>query len=203
MQQLIFAFLLALTALPMAATTAHAQCVEMKTYSRDETRQLMSMLVAPEADPLDQLFSFEDLMCSSNPTVRNMALKAGANSSSEDVRSQILFRALAEQQIIRVELGEGRNSDGTLAKFSNGVIEMPVIAVNAVAGCISFQSPGKADCNQKHHIQLMGPGIRIFNSVRIGAWQLLRGDLAYSFGNTLEGELIFSNTTYPVTIKLF
>ena len=184
---------------------AQAQCARMNDFTRDETRQLMSLLVAPEADPLDQLFAFEDLMCSVSPVVRNMALKAGATSGSADVRSQILFRALSQQQIIRVELGEGRAGDGTAGEYSNRILNMPVEAVNDVAGCISFQPPGKATCNQTHHLMLMGPGIRVFNRMKMDSsrWYTLNGDMTYSFGDTIDGELSLKGAVYPATIRLF
>ena len=197
-----FAALLAtLTLFTASEAGAQAQCAQVQQFTRDETRELMSLMVAPEADPLEQLFAFEDLMCASNPVVRNMALKAGASSGSADVRSQILFRALTQQQIIRVELGDGRKPDGTSGEFSSRVLELPVSATNDVAGSISS---GGAACNQNHHLQLMGSGIRVYNLINLGGrWQLLSGDMAYSHGDAIEGELRFIDTVYPATINLF
>lgn len=180
-----------------------AQCADWQSYTVDEARQMMSELVAPEGDPLEQLFAFEALMCSDQPVVRQIAMENAANAPSETVRSQLLLRALMDMTVLRMELGEGRPTEEKYAKSVQPpqAMLLDVEFRDPRAACLSFhQANAQKGCHSNSLATVSG----LHMSMKI-SWSSFKldGEFDYDYGDTMSGEVRFKNAIYPATIKLF
>ncbi|OWU73490.1 hypothetical protein [Marinibacterium profundimaris] len=183
---------------------ARAQCAELVPLDRDEARQMMSVMMAPEADPLEQLFAFEDLMCADEPVLRNMALRTGASSPSADVRGQILMRSLFEKVVLQIELGEGEPVDPKYRRNLRepGVMTLDVVYRDPARGCMSFDAGAGGACSASSIAEFSGTTMTM-KVDRSPRKFLLTGRFDYDHGDTVEGKVVFNDVRYPATIRLF
>ncbi len=142
-------------------------CEELIELSSEEVKEYRDKLIQSNADPLDRLFAFENLACSSKPTIRAYAIREGLKSSSDPlVRHQILFEALMQRPRIDVELSDSKKlkpGDKKFIEEYSGVYSREVIHRNRDAGCISFD---RGECRPTEAIFIRG-GIVEFNRGRI------------------------------------
>ena len=93
---------IALAALAIVLGTAAAiSCEEFKTLSADEMKEYRDKLSEQGADPLDQLFAFEELSCSDSPTIRAYAMKTGLQTATDPLVLERLLPKLADAGLFR------------------------------------------------------------------------------------------------------
>lgn len=182
---------------------AQAECAEWQTLSVEQARQHMSELVAPEGDPLEQLFAFGALMCSDQPVVRQIALKNAANAPSETIRSQLLLTTLMNMTVLRIELGEGKPVDpeGEIAPTPPTVWLLGVKFRDPPNACLSlFQTHGATGCHDRSLVEVSGLRVTMVHWTKDLAFD---GKFLYEYGNTLTGEIRKAGLRIPATITLF
>jgi len=176
-------------------------CENFKSISTGELKEYRDKLKEIDADPLDRLFAFEELICSNKPSIRALAVREGLRSSRDDlVRNQVMFEALMQKSRIDIELSDSGNltsKDKDFIRKYSGIFTRNVELRDREAGCISFNRRG---CDFQKSLIVQGNTVD-FNFLRIVGQFKLTGQ------NELVGFLrADDNGKYsriPAVIKLF
>lgn len=194
---------LALRALSLALAAGFAApalaCDELLTLDRPQVIDLVNRLRSTEADPLDQLFAFETLMCSAQAGVRDLTLRTAVASANPTIRGQVLLRALFEKEVIAVELleVEGLTKEQYERIKANPVEALGVTYRDLPNACMSFHSDEQCPAYSSLNVQGIGATIHIrYNNYDVDGLFRLEGE-------GLAGHLTLGNLTYPARIALF
>lgn len=94
----------------LAAGSATAQTCEKKIqFDNAQVKEGMTVLRNNEAEELDRIFAFEEMMCAARDTVRGAAMNAAAKSSSEALREAALRERMASRDSFIVNLVDDGN----------------------------------------------------------------------------------------------
>lgn len=193
-----FITLLTAGGIGFAASSAFA-CDEFVTLDRAQTTDLINTLRSAEADPLDQYFAFETLMCSDQPGVRDLSLRTAAKSNNETVKGQVLLRALMELEVVPIRLleVEGLSKD-QYARIKARPSEMLGVTFRDLAqACMSFHRNDHCPPNSNLNVS----GTRTTINIDWNGY-VVRGSFALE-GDKLLGDVTFKDATYPAEIPLF
>ena len=179
---------------------AHA-CEETVTLDRAQTIDLLNEVRSPDTDPLLQLFAFETLACSDQPGVRDLVLRTAANSPNATIRSQVLLRALFEQEAIVVHLleVEGLSKVQYDRIKANPTLTLSPVYRDLSRGCMSFHRD--YECSESSIADVQGEQL----SIRV-RWNGFDMDGYFRMQEgALLGTLSFpkDNLSYPARIDLF
>lgn len=176
-----------------------AACDEYVTVDRAQAADLMAVVRDAQADPLDQLFAFETLMCASQPGLRDLALRTGVTSGNPSIQGQVVLRALLEKEVVAVELVEAEG----LSKQHYEVIAarpykmLSVTHRDFAAGCLSFHS--RDQCEPASVMTITGVGavmnVGVNNDRIAGEFRL--------DGAALMGQVMLDDLRFAARISLF
>lgn len=190
--------LLAAGALTCVAAAASA-CDGFVALDRAQTTDLINTLRDAEADPLDQYFAFETLMCSDQPGVRDLSLRTAARSDNATVQGQVLLRALMEMEVIPVRLQEveGLTKD-QYERIKAQPSEMLGVTFRDLSqACMSFHRDNHCPPYSNLHVS----GTRTTININWNGYSF-KGSFALE-GDKLVGDVTFKDATYPAEIPLF
>ena len=173
----------AIAALGLVLTAQGASaCEEYLNHDMAALKEYRDKLIQPDADPFDRMFAFQQLVCSSNPTMRAYAVREGMKSASDPiVRHQILLDAMMQKTRLDIEMTVGTNAtkaDKEYVRSKSGVLAMQVPYASAQEGCVSLYS--KERCLSHRSIFIRGDNVKLTYDNFIGEFYL--GD-----GNELVG----------------
>lgn len=176
-------------------------CESYLQISLDEIKEYRTVLHQADADPLDRLFAFEQMVCSDRPNIRHYALKEGLSNISDPlVRNEIMLKAMMQKTRIDVELAIAKTltkNDKAFITENGGVFSKAVAFKSETDGCISIHH---ADCRTDYSLWIRG------DHVELGYGSVL-GEFRLTDTNELVGTLRASNkkeyTNIPAIIKLF
>lgn len=197
----ILALGLAMAVSPFLAPGASA-CEDYKVIDNTQLKEFRDKLLEAEADPLDRLFAFQELVCSDNPTIRTYAVREGLRASRDPlVRQQIMFDAMMGKTRLDIELTatvDATQKDKQFIKENAGVWSAPVAYVSAQEGCMSLYQSNT--CSKGLSVYVRGDAVEI-------GYNRLIGDFRLADDNKLVGFIRVSGTSdygrIPATIALF
>ena len=194
--------LLKLISILLAGVSVASACDKYADYTIDELKEFRAMLGKEDADSLDRLFAFEQMVCSDSPNIRSYAVKQGLNTIQDSlVRNEVMLRAMMQKTRIDVELGESRdNSDQDKAFIAaNGGMYSKLVAFRSEkTGCLSLWHNKRCDPNLS--VFISGDKVELNYKNVIGVFRLsTNGELVGTMraGNTDQF------TQIPAVIKLF
>ena len=83
-------------------------CEEFVDLQQQELKEYRDKLIEQEADPLDRMFAFQQLVCSSNPVMRAYAVREGLKTATDPiVRQQIMFDSIMLMTRLEIQLTAG------------------------------------------------------------------------------------------------
>jgi hypothetical protein len=181
---------------------------EAVSLSKPQARELLGTLQDEAANPIDQIFAFDTLICSDQAAIRDMSLRAGAVSKNPSIQSEIIFLALARKSILTVELDEVEGLTKQHYDFlaSNRINNSNITHVDRANACLSLGQSGKCEENQR--IYVSGRNVAISGHWKIGNKRTsFEGTFNYDGGENLRGEieLLLGSATlrFPASISLF
>ena len=130
----------------LTAQSVAAQCKEFKRLPDEQVRGLISSVKAEGADPFDQILAVETLACAKRKPVRDLAFRAMLRSPNDIIRTEAVFRALADRKSISLRLTktEGLPEDALSFVNSSPILVFDVKHVDVDARCVSLYDRG---CN--------------------------------------------------------
>lgn len=182
---------------PIAASA----CTKLQPIDRAQVTELMNTVSAADANPLDQIFAFDTLMCAEQSAVRDFTLRLGAKSSNPTIASQVVLRAIFEKENLQVRLLDVEGlSDAHYERIKTRPIESFALRYKDLsAGCASFIRDNQ--CEDSNLISISG------NKLAIRArWNRYDVDGAFvHMGDVLSGSITFiqDQMTFPAEIDLF
>ena len=184
-----------------AGAGAACACDKYSDYTIDEIKEFRAMLGKDDADPLDRLFAFEQMVCSDRPNIRSYAIKQGLNTIQDPlVRNEVMFRAMMQKTRIDVELGNSRELTDFDKKFlaeHGDMYSRLVSARKEEAGCISMYGN---NCDSRYSIFINGDKVELNYSPISGEFRLSgNGELV----GTIRADNNARYTRIPAVIKLF
>jgi hypothetical protein len=176
-------------------------CDDLITLDKSQTVDLVNTLRNEEADPLEQFFAFETLMCSDQAGVRDLTLRTAAKSGNETIQSQVVLMAVMEMENIPVRLleEEGLTKEQYERIKQRPIENMSVSFRDPSKGCLSFVNT--KDCARDNVLTVQGK--RVFMRTRFNG-QGVDGDFELKDGK-LQGIFTFTQPghTYKAEIPLF
>jgi len=193
--------LLKLTLMMLVSVSAAFACDKYADYTIDEIKEFRAMLGKEDADPLDRLFAFEQMVCSDRPNIRSYAIKQGLNTIQDPlVRNEVMFRAMMQKTRIDVELGNSRDltdSDKQFVATNGGLYSKLVVSRSEEAGCISLY---RKSCDSAYSLFIVGDKVELNYGKVFGEFRLSgNGELV----GTLRADNDAKYTRIPAVIKLF
>ncbi|NBB97716.1 MAG: hypothetical protein GVY34_06020 [Alphaproteobacteria bacterium] len=192
-----------LPAAAFALVTAQAAfaCEDRVTIDPMQARELLSTIANDGADPLDQFFAFDTLMCADQTGIRDLALRTGAASSNATIQGQVLMRSLFEMETIAVKLlpAEGLSTEHYKAIEQNPQLNFAVRYRDLAAGCLSFGSD--RGCDRNSNLSVTGTKAILHidhNDDIIGSFSVVDGGL---MGDVRVDAL--NGLVFPAQIELF
>lgn len=136
-----------LVVLAMTPRPTLAACNEFVSLDPLQMREDSSALEDADASEIDQIIAFDNLRCSDQPTVRDLALRMGAVSTNASLRAAVLFESIAQRAMLSVDLLEEDNltkahyerlaSAPTLELGADGVLS-GTVTLKSAAGMLTF-----------------------------------------------------------------
>jgi hypothetical protein len=193
--------LLITTGIVMLHTQAVA-CEKFHSLSNEEMKENRDMLVKPDADPLDRMFAFEQLVCSDNPSLRDYAIKMGLTNSADPlVRNQVLLKAMMQKKKVVVELHpdkESTKSDKAFIAENAGVYSKIVHYRSEKEGCLSLSSD--RECLAARSVFVKGNKVE-YNLLSVyGQFELSQSGELIGFLRVADSS---KYSRIPAVIKLF
>jgi len=149
-------------------------CEEYVNIPAQELKEYRDKLIDQQADPLDRLFAFQQLVCSSNPVMRAYAVREGMRSASDPmVRQQILFDSMMQKTRLDIELAAGPDApkgDKAFVKEVSGVWVLQVAYRSPTDGCISLYYRDR--CNAQNSAVVRGDKVSLTYDNAIGEFYL-------------------------------
>ncbi len=178
-------------------------CDAYTTLSTGEMKDYRDKLGEAGADPLDQLFAYEQLACSDNPTIRAYAIKTGLETATEPlVRQQIMFDAMMAKTRLDIELTANAQStarDKDFIKENSGLWTLHTTTRYKAEGCINLL--GNAEqCYPDYVLYVRGPKVELTYSSAIGMFELADSNELVGFVRYYDND---SYSRIPAVIKLF
>lgn len=176
-------------------------CEDYSSFELEEIKEFRDMLDNTDADPLDRLFAFEQMVCSDRPNIRSYAIKQGLNTIQDPlVRNEVMFKAMMQKTRIDVELSKGRELSDEDKKFiqdNAGVYSHIVTYRSQEDGCISLH---RDRCATEYSVFIVGDKVELNYSRVSGEFRLSgSGELVGTLRASDRGEY----TRIPAVIKLF
>ncbi len=177
-------------------------CEGYKTYPNKELKEYRDMLTKSDADPLDRMFAFEQLVCSDNPNLRNYAVKEGLNNAADPlVRNQVMLKAMMQKKRIDVELrskkGLTEGDERFIATYS-GVYSKNVAYRSEEEGYLSLNRNDW--CDPQESVFIKGDKVEYNRGNVVGVFQLSKTGELIGF---LRAQAHPSYSRIPAVIKLF
>ncbi len=125
----------------LSASVAHAeQCAEYIRLETPQIKELIKTMKDEGADPFDQIDALETLTCAERKLVRDQAFRAALTSPNDIIRSEAVFRALADRASIHLQLvkTEGMSAEQIQFVKENPVLIYDRVAVDVGARCVSL-----------------------------------------------------------------
>lgn len=174
----------AVLGLVLTAQSASA-CEEYVNHDVADLKEYRDKLTEQGADPFDRLFAFEQLVCSSNPTLRAYAVREGMRNASDPiVRHQILLDAMLQKKRLDIELTVGSNAtsaDKSFVKGQSGVLVFPVAYASPSEGCISLNDRINDRCDRGRAVYIRGDNVELTYYDLIGEFFLTDADELVGF----------------------
>lgn len=176
-------------------------CEDRVTVDPMQARELLTTVASDEADPLDQFFAFDTLMCADQTGIRDLALRTGAASTNATIQGQVLLRSLFEMETIAVKLlpAEGLSTEHYKAIEQTPQINFAVRYRDLPAGCLSFGSD--RGCDRNSNLSVTGTKAILHidhNDDIIGSFSVVDGGLLGEVRVDALNGLVF-----PAQIALF
>lgn len=193
--------LLKLISILLAGVSVASACDKYADYTIDELKEFRAMLGKEDADSLDRLFAFEQMVCSDSPNIRSYAVKQGLNTIQDPlVRNEVMLRAMMQKTRIDVELGDNRELTDDDKKFiaeHGGLYSRLIANRTEEAGCIGLN--GKK-CDSRYSVFIQGDKVELNYSPISGEFRLSgNGELV----GTIRADNNARYTRIPAVIKLF
>jgi len=188
-------------ALAIAAAQAASACEDRVTIDPMQARELLSTIANGGADPLDQFFAFDTLMCADQTGIRDLALRTGAASSNATIKGQVLLRSLFEMETIAVQLlpAEGLSTEHYKAIEKTPQLNFAVRYRDLAAGCLSLGHDRRCDVSSNLSVTGTKAILHIdHNNDIIGSFSVVDGSLMCSVRVDALNGLVF-----PAQIDLF
>lgn len=167
----IAACLLALLGLGGGGALACEEFVEIEAQQLKEYRD---KLVEQEADPLDRMFAFQQLVCSSNPVMRAYAVREGLKSATDPiVREQIMFDSMMQKTRLEIEITAGSGTTAKDKEFiqqQSGIWVIPIAFRSKTEGCLSLYQ--RDQCVGTYSVFIKGDKVALTYEQMIGEFQL-------------------------------
>ncbi|MEM8730612.1 MAG: hypothetical protein AAGF79_11905 [Pseudomonadota bacterium] len=192
--------ILALLTLGGQSAAAQGACESYKTFSRDEAAEYLAAMVSPEVTALDQLFAFEDLMCSDQPGLRELTLRSAGLSENPVIRSQVLTRALFEKEVLAIRLvGSDEMSEQQKTRLAQYPTEsLTVLYKDLAAGCLSFHQ--QDGCNPASQATIFGTTLDLH--INWSGYQVF-GSFTYDHGDRMDGQITIRGLPFKAWIALY
>lgn len=140
-----FTLIASLLAMFVSASAHATPCAELVRIANDEVKALIAVIKAPEADEFDQILAVETLTCAERKTIRDLAFRAMLRSPNDIVRTDAVFRALADRASIIVnrstEQGMSKEALKFVKTYPQSVYD--VRFVDPAKRCLSFYHKDK------------------------------------------------------------
>ncbi len=193
--------LLKLCVLFVTGSGAAIACDRYEDYTIDEIKEFRAMLGKEDADPLDRLFAFEQMVCSNRPNIRSYAIKQGLNTIQDPlVRNEVMFRSMMQKTRIDVELGTSReltDEDKQFVAKYGGVYSKIIEGQSEDAGCIMLY---RTKCDSNYSLYIIGDKVELNYGNVSGEFRLsANGELV----GTMRADNDTRYTRIPAVIKLF
>lgn len=183
-------------------------CDEAVALSQPQARELLETLQNEAANPIDQIFAFDTLICSDQAAIRDMSLRAGAVSPNPSIQSEIIFLSLASKSILTVELEEAEGLSKQHYDFlkSNRINNSNITYVDRANACLSLGQSGKCEENQR--VDVSGRNVALSGLWKVGNKRTgVEGTFRYDGGEYLRGEVEMllgsESLRFPAVISLF
>lgn len=179
---------------------ARAECESLTSFTRETAADLMAAMISPEVSALDQLFAFEDLMCASQPGLRELALRTASLAENPVVRGQVLMRSIFEKEILSIHLDtpEDPTEAETRRLASEPVVALAVRYRDPAQGCMSFVARGTCDASSLASVFGTTMDITItYDKLN------LTGSFTYDHGDRLTGQVSIQDESFPAWIALY
>jgi hypothetical protein len=179
-------------------------CDGYVSIATEDMKAYRDKLSEAGADPLDQLYAFQQLVCSDNPTIRAYAIRTGLTVGTDPLlRAQVLLDAMLAKHTIEIEVVAGKQStadDKDWLKTFGGIVLFEVRGVSAVEGCVDVVY--QDECTNKSALFVTGTKVQFY----VASFRM-SGQFELSESNELVGTIqIDRNGTHgliPAVIKLF
>ena len=179
-------------------------CDGYVSIAAEDMKAYRDKLAEPGADPLDQLFAFQQLVCSDNPTIRAYAIRTGLTVGTDPLlRSQVLLDAMLAKHTIEIEVVAGKQStadDKEWLKSFGGILVFEVAYSSAAEGCVDVRY--NDECTNESAFFMSGTKVSFYSS-----FSRITGQFELSDDNELVGTIqVDRNGTHgliPGVIKLF
>lgn len=187
---------LAISALCMVGSAF--ACEEFRAHGATELKEFRDKLVEVDADPLDRLFAFEELICSDKPAVRAFAVREGLRASTDPLlRHQIMLEAMMSKRRLDIALSLSSNAGSAEREFvkkHDGLYSSELRHRSRSGGCMSTYSWDRCD---QHLVLISGDLVQFTYGSLIGEFRL-------SDDNKLVGFMKNGNSgKIPASIDLF
>lgn len=176
-------------------------CGDLVAIDRAQITDLMTVVRDQDADPLDQFFAFETLMCSDQSGIRDLTLRTGLKSPNPTIQAQVVLRAMLEKESVFIHLLEvdGLSKEQYERITARPSETLPIQFKDPGAACFSFHD--NRGCNTASLMSVNGTLVTI--RTRWNSYDL-DGNFSLNDGK-LTGQLTFAREklTYPAEINLF
>lgn len=178
--------------LPFLPATSIA-CEDFVDLTVAEMKEYRDKLKEADADPFDRLFAFEQLSCSSDPTVRNIAIKLGLQNSKDSlVRNKIVLEATMQLKRLDIQLKKPQKNN-SLYENSGGVLSNEIRYRNASEGCLGWAS---RDSCEGYYFSVSGDKAILQGNGYDGAFE-------FTEANQFIGYVRYNRERLDATIDLF
>lgn len=149
-------------------------CEEYVNIPAQELKEYRDKLIDQQADPLDRLFAFQQLVCSSNPVMRAYAVREGMRSASDPmVRQQILFDSMMQKPRLSIELtaaADAPKGDKAFVKDVSSIWALEIVYRSSKEGCLSFNYRDR--CGAQNSAFIRGDRVSLAMGTAIGEFYL-------------------------------
>ena len=177
-------------------------CEEYKSLSTEELKEYRDMLEKSDADSLDRMFAFEQLVCSDNPNLRAYALEIGLKKTADPlIRNQVMLKAMMLKKRIDVELNltkELTRKDKEFIANNAGIFSRIVSYRSEKEGCLSVSS--KKQCAPANSVFIKGDKVEYNYGLIFGEFRLSQAGELVGFLRVRESR---QYSRIPAVIKLF
>lgn len=184
-----------------ASVTGAMACEGYVELSMQDAKEYRDKLQEQGADPLDRMFAFQQLVCSSNPILRAYAVREGLKAANDPlVRQQIMFDSLMQKTRLEIEMTAGSKAtkaDKAFIKELSGIWVLEVRYASREHGCLSFDRYD--GCKKARALFIRGDNVEFSYNNAIGEFFLSDSNELVGFVR-VNGRSDYSRI--PAVIKL-